>query len=169
MTDANGLLASARLLLGENNKGAPNQIRLRRAISTAYYALFHAITRAATDAAIGARHRQTPRYELFYRGFEHRRMRGSCEAVDKPKMAAKDCKALGLEAVTPELRDVANAFVNLQMKRHWADYAPSGKVTRSEARDLLDLAELGIKQLAAADAEQRKNFLVFLMISAREI
>jgi uncharacterized protein (UPF0332 family) len=76
MVDPQELIAVARLLLGENNRGAPNQTRLRRAISTAYYALFHSIVRSAADAFVGARHRQTPRYETVYRGFEHRRMKG---------------------------------------------------------------------------------------------
>lgn len=168
MADPSGLLAAARLLLGESNKGAPNQARLRRAVSTAYYALFHAIARAATDASIGARHRNKPRYEVFYRGFEHRRLRGVFEAIDKPQMSAKEQTALGLQSAPQALRDVANAFVTLQRKRHWADYSSSGKITRNEARDLVDLAELGITQLHAADAEQRKNLLVLLMISARE-
>lgn len=168
MTDTSGLLAAARLLLGENNKGAPHQARLRRAVSAAYYALFHAIARAATDAAIGARHRKAPRYEIFYRGFEHRRMREGCEAVDKPTMKPKYQQAFGQATVSQELRDVANAFVNLQKWRHWADYSPSGKMTRSQARDLVDLAEFGVKQLVAAEPEPRKNFLVLLMIAARD-
>jgi hypothetical protein len=168
MVDPQGLIRAARLLLGENNKGAPNQTRLRRAVSTAYYALFHRIAQAASDAFVGAKHRQSPRYETVYRGFEHRRMKDSCAAVDKPMLGAKASKALGAANASQEVRDVANAFVTLQERRHWADYSPAGKITRADARDLVDLAALAIDQLAAANTEERRNFLVYLMLAIRE-
>jgi hypothetical protein len=69
MIEPDGLIGAARLLLGENNRGAPNHTRLRRAVSTAYYALFHAITRTAADAFVGAKYRKSPRYETVYRSF----------------------------------------------------------------------------------------------------
>jgi hypothetical protein len=137
-------------------------------VSTAYYALFHCVARSASDAFVGARHRQSPRYETVYRGFEHRRMKESCAAVDKPTLGAKASKALGAENASQELRDVASAFVALQERRHWADYSPMGKITRSQARDLVDLADFAVGQLAAANAEDRRNFLAYLMLSVRE-
>lgn len=167
MIDPRGLVGSARLLLGENNRGAPNQIRLRRAVSTAYYALFHSVAQTATDAFVGARHRQSPRYETFYRGFEHRHMKESCAAVDKPALGAKAAKALGAARASPQIRDVANAFVTLQERRHWADYSPGGKVSRAEARDLVDLAAFATRQLNAANVEERRNFLAYLMLAVR--
>lgn len=167
MIDPPSLFSTARLLLGENNAGAPNQTRLRRAVSTAYYALFHSILRQATNSFVGARHRGTPRYETFYRGFEHRKMKESCASIDKPTLGPKAQRALGTQAASEEIRDVASAFVTLQERRHWADYAPSGRITRAEARDLVDLAALGASQLTAAGDEERKNFLAYLMLDVR--
>jgi uncharacterized protein (UPF0332 family) len=154
-------------LLGENNRGAPNQTRLRRAVSTAYYALFHSIARTAADAFVGTKYRQSPRYETIYRSFEHRRMNRSCEDVDKLTLGTSARKALGVVVVSQEIRDVANAFVKLQERRHWADYSPTGKISRAEARDLVDLADSVIAQLAIADAEERRNFLAYLMLAVR--
>jgi hypothetical protein len=168
MVDPHGLIAAARLLLGETNTGAPNQTRLRRAVSTAYYALFHSVARAASDAFVGAGHRQSPRYEMVYRGFEHRRMKDGCAAVDKPLLGAKASKALGVTRASQGIRDVANAFVTLQERRHWADYSPTGKITRAEARDLVDLADSAVGQLSVTDSEERRNFLAYLMLSVRE-
>ena len=88
MLDPLGLVATARMLLGEKNKGAPNQVRLRRAVSTAYYALFHGIARAAADALVGVQHRASARYETVYRGFEHSQMKRCCAEVDKPTLIA---------------------------------------------------------------------------------
>jgi hypothetical protein len=167
MIDPKGLIVAAKLLLGESNKGAPNQARLRRAVSTAYYALFHAMARQTTDAFVGANQRGQPRYEIVYRGFEHQLMKKGCETVDKHTLGAKAAKALGTNTASQSIRDVASAFVTLQERRHWADYAPIGKITRSEARDLVDLAEFAAEKLVAADSQERRNFLAYLMFGAR--
>jgi hypothetical protein len=106
-------------------------------------------------------------YETVYRGFEHGRMREGCSAVDKSTLGAKAVKALGATAVSQEIREVASAFLSLQERRHWADYSPSGKITRSEAQDLVDLATYAADQLAAANAEERRNFLAYLMLAVR--
>lgn len=167
MIDPQSLVSTARLLLGETNKGAPNQTRLRRAVSTAYYALFHSILRGAGDAFVGANQRATPRYETMYRGFEHRLMKEICIAVDKQTLNPKAARAMGSTQVSQEIRDVASAFVTLQDRRHWADYAPSGKIPRSEARDLVDLSEFAASQLRVADNDERRNFLAYLMHGSR--
>lgn len=167
MIDPQSLISTARLLLGETNQGAPNQTRLRRAVSTAYYALFHSILRNASDAFVGANQRTKPRYETMYRGFEHRLMKESSITIDKLTLGAKAARAMGTTHASQEIRDVASAFVSLQDRRHWADYAPSGKITRSEARDLVDLAEFAAGQLRAADNDERRNFLAYLMHGSR--
>jgi uncharacterized protein (UPF0332 family) len=168
MVEARKLLTVAKLLVGTNRKGAPSQASLRRAVSTAYYALFHALVGAAADLFVGRTKRSTPRYTTVYRAFDHRRMREGSEAIDKPVLAAKAKNALGVAAAQQELRDVASAFVTLQQRRHWADYAPTGSISRSDAQDLVGQAELAIAQLKAADADQRANWLAFLLTSTRE-
>jgi len=103
----------------------------------------------------------------MYRGFEHRQMKDACREVDKPALATKAAKAMGGGRVSQEVRDVASIFVTLQERRHWADYAPSGKITRSEARDLVDQAEWAVAQLKAANNDERRNFLAYLMHGSR--
>nr|WP_295113631.1 hypothetical protein [uncultured Caulobacter sp.] len=168
MADPQGLFSTARLLLGQSNKGAPNQARLRRGVSTAYYGLFHSALRSASDALVGFNGRNHPRYETIYRSFQHRLMKDNCLAVDKPALGARAAKAMGANRVSQEIRDFASAFVALQERRHWADYSPSGKITRSEALDLIDQAEFAAAQLKAADRNERQNFLAFLMLGVRE-
>lgn len=60
MIEPQGLIGAARLLLGETNTGAPNQTRLRRAVATAYYALFHGLVRTAADNVVGKVRRRSP-------------------------------------------------------------------------------------------------------------
>lgn len=162
------LITLARNLVGAHRKGAPNQTSLRRGISTAYYALFHALARAGADGLVGKTHRKKPRYALIYRAFEHGKMRQHCEAVDKAQLAAKAASALGAPAVSQDIRDIASAFVLLQQQRHWADYSPLGRVSREDAGDLVDQAETAIFKIKVCDANEIANFLAFLLVSPRE-
>ena len=53
------LLDQADRLITSQGRGAPRQADLRRAISTAYYSVFHAIVTNATDDLVGSTQRQT--------------------------------------------------------------------------------------------------------------
>lgn len=167
MIDPIRLLVIADDLAGRTKVGAPNQTSLRRAVSTAYYALFHHLLRSGADALVGKKNRKAARYALVYRSFEHGRMKQICQAVDRPALAEREKIALGVPSICQELRDVANVFVQLQQQRHWADYSPAGKISRSDALDLVNQAEFAMKQLDTCPAEQRKDFLALLMTSSR--
>lgn len=167
MIEAKRLLVIADDLVSRAKVGAPNQTALRRAVSTAYYSLFHHIIRSAANTLIGAKHRKTPRYALVYRAFEHAKMRQVSELLDKPALGEKAKKALGMAAPLADIRDIATAFANLQQRRHWADYDPAGTISRSDARDLVEQAELAMNKLDRLPVEDRKNLLVFMMTSAR--
>ncbi|HWU14788.1 MAG TPA: hypothetical protein VN157_12345 [Caulobacter sp.] len=167
MIDPLRLLVIADDLAGRTKIGAPNQTSLRRAVSTAYYALFHHLLQSGADALVGKRSRKTARYALIYRSFDHGRMKQICQAVDRPMLAEREKIALGSPSIRQELRDVAGIFVQLQQQRHWADYSPTGKISRSDAIDLVNQAEFAAKQLNACPTEQRKDFLTLLMTSSR--
>jgi hypothetical protein len=72
--------------------GAPRQADLRRAISTAYYALFHAVLTEAADDLMGSTQRQSARYALVYRSIDHRAIRDRCNDLKKPQPPAKYTK-----------------------------------------------------------------------------
>ena len=167
MIEARRLLAIAEDLVGRAKSGPTSQTSLRRAISTAYYALFHHIVSSAADALVGRRYRRSPRYAMIYRAFEHRRMREVSGLLDRAILKEKANAALGMVAPSSDIRDVAATFSNLQEQRHWADYDPLGKVSRSEVRDLIEQAELAMRALDHIPSNDRKNLLVFLMTSAR--
>jgi uncharacterized protein (UPF0332 family) len=140
---------------------------LRRSVSTAYYALFHHIVTAAADALVGRRHRRSPRYALVYRAFEHTRMRQVSEMLDVQQFREKARSALNMLEPSQDIRRVAAAFTTLQNRRHWADYDPRGNVSASDARDLIEQAEVAMEALDRMPIEDRKNLLVFMMTSAR--
>lgn len=84
--DPNHLLDQADRLIVSTGGGTARHVDLRRAISNAYYALFHAVTAQAVDDLVGSRHRQTARYRLVYRSVEHKGLRRLCEDVVKPTL-----------------------------------------------------------------------------------
>ncbi len=61
--------------------GRPRQAELRRALSTIYYAAFHAFAsnNANTLIGIGPQVRNDPAWELTYRAMDHRAARARCE------------------------------------------------------------------------------------------
>lgn len=160
MLDPARLLDVSKLLVGVGRKGAPSQVFLRRAVSTAYYAVFHAL--------VGRSKRRTTRYSLLYRAFEHGRMREICENLDKDALGKRAKSALGVSVLDQDLREVAATFVFLQQQRHWADYAPQGRTSRADVADMVDQAEVAIARLTSANAERKANVLVYLLTSARE-
>lgn len=105
----------------------PKQASLRRAVSTAYYALFHLLI----DDAVSKWAVERQRSKLA-RTFEHGRMKAICDAVVK---AAKDGDSL-----PPDLATVARNFIQLQQNRHLADYDNSKHWSRTEVLNVLERA-----------------------------
>ena len=167
MIDSKRLLVIAEDLASRSTRGPPPQTFLRRAVSTAYYALFHHIVAAAADALVGRKHRRTPRYALVYRAFDHTRMRQVSEMLDTQQFGEKARSALNMAGPSQDIRRVATALVTLQKQRHWADYDPRGSISASNARDLIEQAEFAIEALDRIPLDERRNMLVFMMTSVR--
>ena len=109
------LLEQANLLL----TFPPNQANLRRAVSTAYYGLFHLLIRSAVMKWSDPLHQAR-----IARMFEHERMKKICGGTIKSIRAEIDFDdSNSTEArCWTELTKVAQAFIILQQARHNADY-----------------------------------------------
>jgi len=121
------LLNTARTLLGCKE---PTEATARRAVSTAYYSLFHLLTEEACLLWTVPEHRSR-----LARQFDHRRMREASEAC------ARECSKSS-EVGIARLCRVANAFVRAQQSRHKADYDRATVVTQAEAEWEVWLVEL---------------------------
>jgi uncharacterized protein (UPF0332 family) len=162
------LLQLAYMLTGDGASFPPNEGQLRRAISTAYYALFHRVMQTAADRFAGSDERSRPAYALIYRGFNHGRMKAICQEIDKERLRAKFRGQLQCEAVSQELRDFVSTFVALQEWRHRADYDPQAEVFQSDALDACVLAEFGMSRLQDADQKQVADLLALMLAGARD-
>jgi uncharacterized protein (UPF0332 family) len=132
------LLTQARHL-AMKEAGTPEQASLRRAVSTSYYAVFHLLIGDASALLSGG---DLKLEGLIGRAFVHADMANAC----KPFAASGEVHGLVTAiyerlVVPPELRRVAQAFVDLQSARHDADYSTHRAWSRIEAISEVERAE----------------------------
>lgn len=152
MTLADGLISHSRMLLVLDPR-RPKQVNLRRAVSSAYYALFHLLVQDAAmqfarmlgcgeDAALIAR---------LGRTFRHAAMKDVSKQISKKAVPVR----IGWPAgeIPAALVAVADSFVSLQQARHKADYETATRFTRDEARELVDEAQVAMVTWRAMDPD----------------
>ena len=140
--------------LAEADRALSLQARLRRAVSTAYYALFHCLAASAADLFIGRE--RNPAWHRTYRALEHRRARSECRQVQAmPEFPAG-------------IRDFAEAFVALQKARQDADYAlDMPAYEQSDVLGYVASAEIAIRQFERAPVEARRSFVAQVLFRQR--
>ena len=163
MLYASQLLSLAEQLAESPPRGAPKQVRLRRPISTAYYAVVHRLVSGAADILVGAGQlRNSQRYLLVYRSFEHRRMADVCRQVMGGSLRTES--GAPFEAA---IRQCAAAFIELQEGRHEADYDPIIKIALSDAKTAVAKAPTAIQRLENSPEPERMLFLTLLHFKFR--
>lgn len=139
---------------------------MRRAVSTAYYALFHTILRAAAERFMGQTP-QAPGYSLLYRSFDHQHMSRMCEELQRSTLRTKYRAALHRSAVSTDMQEFADAFPRLQSARHDADYDPVASFPPSDVAFTIIAAELAIDAFNRAPPNEQADVLALLMVGAR--
>jgi hypothetical protein len=109
----------------------------RRAVSAAYYALFHHISGSAVDLI--APNVQSETNHRIQRWFEHAEMKKVCGRFLSAKLDKPLLDLIG-DTASSDLRNVAQSFITLQEARHSADYDLGYSLTSAEARQLVLLA-----------------------------
>jgi uncharacterized protein (UPF0332 family) len=126
-------LLQQAIQLVHNEPKNPRQASLRRGVSTAYYALFHLLV----SESVTNWNRNDLRPSLG-RAFDHAPMRSASNRI----LNSQTFSFTGEDPLVVEkLRMVASAFVQLQDKRHTADYDNTTFWTRREALEQVKLAE----------------------------
>ncbi len=130
------------------------QTYLCRAISTAYYALFHALAHSCADTLAG-RNRAHPSWGQAYRALEHNLARRQCEKVSN------------IPEYGPGVVRFADKFVVAQGLRHTADYDPSATFSQLQALTLIDEIENAIAEFNSIDQDQRRAFAIHVLFRTR--
>ncbi len=113
---------------------------MARAVSTAYYALFHLLVDEATSTLFPT-HSQALA-DATRRAFQHTAMKELCAQVAKGnwRQLTPAVQQVFVDPVEPKLAIVARAFVDLQLARHQADYAPHQELGEARVTALVQQA-----------------------------
>jgi hypothetical protein len=127
--------------LARLEEGRPRRTSLRRAISSAYYALFHALAALCANCLVGFS-KPWDVYVPIYRTLDHGR--------------AKDIFRRISVNHGPDVASIGQTFILLQERRYTADYDPSPfPFNRKETLDLVEQARLAIVRInQLADGER---------------
>ena len=160
------LLDQAERLITATGRGAPRQVDLRRAISNAYYALFHAVSIAGADEIVGRAKQSEPLYALVYRSIDHRALRQLCEDLVKSTLPARYSRYVPGGFPVLGIGVFAFAMVDLQVKRHSADYDPMIRLSVLDARMAIRTARRALT-LFRMVRRDRRVFLMLLLFPPR--
>ncbi len=162
------LLDQAERLLTPTRPGSRRQADLRRAISAAYYAVFHSLLRAAADEFVGTKQRRSARYTLVYRSIDHRTLRELATEARKQQASSKYAPYVPEGGFEPGLVKFSRIVRDLRDKRHAADYDPLARFTPSDAEKVVATARDAMRLLHEAGEEQRKMYLSLLLCPPRQ-
>lgn len=151
------LIDAAKILAGMTGgapPGRPRQVMLKRALSTAYYAMFHALCQSNADTLIGASSRGSDAQTWLqtYRALDHRQARGRLASYSAGSGST--------------FQNFASAFGNLQEHRLDADYNPRAIYVRSDVSDLIQRAETAIGAFCNVSGTQRRRLAVYLLLQS---
>ena len=140
------LIDSAHHAVSNAPPGGPSRETIHRAISTAYYAVFHAI--CASNATVqhgnptnaATAQNWTDTYREMRHGF------------------APSNLSQHLFSLTQDARIMANSFIDLKNARETADYDPNRLFTTGEANFWIDEASYALSALQAMTPADRQTF-----------
>ncbi len=148
----------------------PKQANLRRAVSSAYYALFHLLVDEASRVQLGAQHNQAPYRQVLGRAFVHGVMKDACKSFGGGSL--KKGVARGLPAgfaIPAEIRELALTFVYLQERRHVADYDLTERFKRSDVLWLISEVERGVQAFSQLAPSTEKRFFLACLWAWKEL
>ena len=160
------LLEQARHLAQREPK-RPRQASLRRAVSTAYYALFHLlITETAKNwKRPKERHTLARMFEHTFMGKVCTTKRDQLNAHFNTNPPASPQLDLG-----KHLHTISDTFVQMLQHRHTADYDSSAKWTRTDTIEKIQSVEAAFQSWKTIRREhEAQNFLVTLLLKDRKL
>jgi hypothetical protein len=140
--------------LARRGTGRPTQASLRRAVTTAYYAVFHALAKMCADHLVG----KTKPWEVYtplYRSVDH-------------AGARKVLRDARNHAENHAVAAIAVAFVALQEARIAADYLPEPfAFSRQQVKDLIQEARGAVAAIDALEPDTKLRLAVQLVTKTR--
>jgi len=136
----------------------PRQADMRRAVSAAYYALFHLLTNEAAG-----NWKNINQQARFARILEHGKMKNASSKISNQKAPTDPL----LLPIFDNLRVVADNFVTLQQQRHSADYDNSKTWSRTQVFEAIIQAGDAMKAWMNIRSEAMAQDFLFDFLAGR--
>jgi uncharacterized protein (UPF0332 family) len=152
VTMVSRLLDAADLLIDQKPTSAAFR---RRAVSTAYYATFHALAKICADTLFSEG--DPEEYERVYRALDHGPLKNAFAREPLRNRAP--------------FSEIGNVIVLLQTERHRADYLPprKGAFTRKRAKELVDQARAVVQIINGLEPRDRRVLAAWLLFKSRQL
>jgi uncharacterized protein (UPF0332 family) len=152
MTMIERLLALAEELAEKSSRSPTLR---RRAVSTAYYAMFHTLAELCADELLGAEtSRRSNEYVRIYRSLDHGALKTAFGAAPLNRATA--------------LQSIGNRVVRLQSERIRSDYLPQQALyTTEQSIDLVKSAKAALLSIAELSHGDRRTLAVHLLFKNR--
>lgn len=167
------LLAQAKELVALD-PGRPRQVSLRRAVSAAYYALFHRLIAFSVQNVVGVAGLSAAIGLDMSRWFNHGQMKTVSAWFSKrgkipPKVSSLLGYSAGASVVPGDLDSVASTLTLLQEERHRADYDLGYRLSRTQANQLVTQVELAFQQLESVAADPVTKLYGLLLLTGDRV
>ena len=133
------------------------QTELHRAISCAYYAMFHTLAASNANTLVGASPADQQRWawQQTYRAADHRPTRNK---LSRASLGGRFPAAI---------RNFGEVFAVVQKERHSADYDPHSQVHATDAADLIDRVEDAITVFNQTPDHIRRDLAIHILTTIR--
>ncbi len=152
MTMVERLMALAEELAEKSGKSLTLK---RRAVSTAYYAIFHTLAKLCANELLGAgSDTRSEEYIRVYRSLEHGTLKTAFKTAPLNRTVA--------------LQKIGNRVVRLQSERIRSDYLPPQQLyTEDQCRALVESAKTAIAAITTLPQSDRRILAVSLLFKNR--
>jgi hypothetical protein len=152
----------------------PKQVNLRRAVSAAYYAVFHYLVHEACSLQIGTKHGQAVYRQTLGRAYTHTVMKQCCMSFGGGTLKESVRRALpvdahGSYAILAEIKNIASLFCDLQDLRHLADYDLTARFSRFDVLTLIEQANSHIERFSGLPSSDDKSFFLACLWAWKEL
>ena len=154
------LIALARALVNGVIVGgaAPvSQTELRRAVSCAYYAMFHTLALSNANTLIGASSVDQQRWawQQTYRAADHRPTRNKLNRASLGNRFPGAIRRFGV------------VFADIQRLRHSADYDPHSEFSATDVSESIDRVETEIANFNQTPDDIRRDLAIHILTNIR--
>jgi len=120
--------------------------------------MFHCLATCCADTLVGGigSDRSEPAWRQTYRALEHGTARQRCD------------RNTIISRFPDEIQDFAKKFVDMQEKRHKADYDPEAAFSKLTVRRDIELVTRRIEVFGRIALKDRRAFAVYVLLNLRQ-